>query len=677
MRDFFRHQDIARRNSLKLVLFFTLAACLVVLLVSSAIYVLLSFDPQRLYHAATPFDLDPAAWDYRRWGWIALLVSAFIFLCTLYKYLQLKSGGGAYVAQLCGGRLLLPDTDDLLERRLLNIVEEMALASGVTVPAVFLLDREGGINAFAAGFSQEDAVIGVTRGALTYLERDELQGVVAHEFSHILYGDMLVNLRLQGVLHGILALGLLGELLLRGSARGAGVARVPLVRTGRRGSGAAFLVGAGVVLFVLGYIGALAGKLIKSAIVRQREYLADASAVQFTRNPDGLAGALKKIGGYSGGARVLDPRAAELSHLYFGNALAGRSWVWLSTHPPLAERIRRLQPAFKDEFPRKMQPVQVSADEAMLFAAPAGDGSGRGTRAALPAEAVIRIAPGADLAWDDERLRQLTSGPTPEYLRLAGEQLRALPAAVRAAARNPFSARAVVYGLLLDEDATFRARQLVALEAQADPAVWRELGRLQGPVAAISPGLRLPLSDLLLPALKTLSRDQYEKFRGNVQLLIGVDQQLALFEFALQHLLLKRLDRHFGLAGRPARGGTAPPPGQWAQISCVLSLLARQGHDEEREARRAFMRASRRFAKEMKYLEYLPAGLSALAHFAAALEGLESAPPPLRENLLTAALAAMMHDGVVTVREAELYRVITESLGIPAPPWLLLLREGD
>ncbi|HET97244.1 MAG TPA: peptidase, partial [Desulfurivibrio alkaliphilus] len=238
MRDFFTQQDVARRNSLRLVLLFTLAALLVVALVSSAIYILLSFNPQRLHQSASPFDLTPATWNYRLWGRIAAGVLAFILLCTFYKYMQLKSGGGAFVAQMCGGRPVLPDTDNLRERRLLNIVEEMALASGVTVPTVYLLDREGGINAFAAGFSQEDAVIGVTRGALIYLDRDELQGVVAHEFSHILYGDMLVNLRLQGVLHGILALGLLGEVLLRGSARGAGAVRVPYLRTGRQGSGA-------------------------------------------------------------------------------------------------------------------------------------------------------------------------------------------------------------------------------------------------------------------------------------------------------------------------------------------------------------------------------------------------------------------------------------------------------
>ena len=428
---------------------------------------------------------------------------------------------------------------------------------------------------------------------------------------------------------------------------------------------------------MLGYVGALAGKLVKSAIVRQREYLADASAVQFTRNPDGLAGALKKIGGYSGGARVRDPHAAQLSHLYFGDAMAGRSWVWLSTHPPLRDRIRRLDPLFRDEFPRKIQPVQVAAEEVMMFAAPARAGLGLAARAVLPAEQVIRLAPGADLAWDDEQLQKLAAGPAPEHLRLARKQLGALPVAVRVAARNPFSARAVVYGLLLDGDGAYRAQQLATLEEKADPAVWRELGRLQGQVGAVGPGLRLPLSDLLLPALKTLSREQHLRFRRNVQALIKADRKVDIFEFALQNLLLKRLDRHFGLVGRRSpKGGSAPPPGRWEQISCVLSTLARHGHGDETGARRAFMRGARRFAREMKYLEYLPARLCTLAHFAAALEGLESSPAPCKESLQIAALATMIHDGVVTVREAELYRVITESLGIPAPPWLLLPSRG-
>lgn len=666
MQDFFRHQDEARRNTLKLLFFFALAALLVAALVAAVIYVLFSFDPQRLYHAATPFNLSPASWDPLLFARIALAVLFFILLCTLYKYLLLKNGGGSLIAQMCGGRPVPPDSADLRERRLLNIVEEMALASGVTVPTVYLLDREEGINAFAAGFSQEDAVIGVTRGALLHLAREELQGVVAHEFSHILHGDMLINIRLQGVLHGIVALGLLGEILVRSVARG-GIPARSRSGSGRQGGGGLVFLLAGLALYVLGYAGALAGKMMKSAIARQREFLADAAAVQFTRNPAGLAGALKKIGGLPLGARIRDSHAAELSHIYFGNAMAESWWGWLSTHPPLPERIRRLEPGFQGDFPRQLQPVAVEGEEGLLSVASRG--------AALPAqESRARDDQGIFLAANrmDQDLAGILAGPSPAHLLLAREMLDNLPAAVRSAARNPFSARAVVCALLLARDAALREAQRAALARQAEARFLEELDRLLPEVAAMAAGLRLPLLDLLLPALKTLSPEQYRVFRQDVVVLIGADRRVDLFELGLQHVLLRRLDAHFGLAGQ---GRALPPsfPGQeLEEISCVLSLLARHGSTGERPARIAFMRGVRVFARERKRLEYLSAPHCSLQRFAAALVRLEQARAADKELLLAACLAIVVHDGQVTVPEAELFRVIVEVLGLPAPPWLTL-----
>ena len=247
-----------------------------------------------------------------------------------------------------GGRLLHPQTTDLNERKILNVVEEMAIAAGTPVPPVYLLENEEGINAFAAGHAPNDAIIGVTRGCVQTLSRDELQGVIGHEFSHILNGDMRLNLRLMGVLFGILLIGLTGYILLR-STSGYGYRVRVNSRDDDRGR-RNILPLIGLALYVIGYVGVFFANLIKAAVSRQREFLADASAVQFTRNPEGIAGALKKIGRLAGSA-MHEPRAAEASHMFFGNiGGVGQLFGLLATHPPLVERIRRLDPSFDGDF---------------------------------------------------------------------------------------------------------------------------------------------------------------------------------------------------------------------------------------------------------------------------------------------------------------------------------------
>ena len=226
------------------------------------------------------------------------MITGFVLICvggaSAYKYFALRSGGRAIVEML-GGVQIDPATQVLAERRLLNVVEEMSIAAGIPVPAVYRVD-EPGINAFAAGFGTDDAVIGVTAGTLEYLNREELQGVIGHEFSHVLNGDARLNLRLIALLNGILFLGIVGRIVLRGSGN-----------TGsKRESNALPLVALGIGLIVIGYAGTACGNLIKAAVSRQREFLADAASVQFTRNPHGIANALKKIGGAPDGSHLVE-----------------------------------------------------------------------------------------------------------------------------------------------------------------------------------------------------------------------------------------------------------------------------------------------------------------------------------------------------------------------------------
>ncbi|MHB1351368.1 MAG: M48 family metallopeptidase [Desulfobulbaceae bacterium] len=658
MHDFFERQSEARRNSLLLLLYFLIALAAVVVLVSAALYVMFSFNPVRLNHdAVTPFNLSWRTWDFTIFGKIAGAVLLLILCGTLYKYLRLRSGGGAMIAEMLGGRLIYPDTDDFHERRLLNIIEEMAIASGVTVPSVYLLAEEKGINAFAAGFSEEDAVLGVTWGTLRYLTREELQGVIAHEFSHILSGDMLINIRLQGLLHGILVIGLLGQTLLRGAVHSG---------SRQRGGAGAAGIGIGLILFSLGYAGVFVGKLLKSAIARQREFLADAAAVQFTRNPLGLAGALKKIGGLDEGSRIRNPSAAEISHMYFGNGLA-ESWLSaFSTHPPLGERIRRLDPGFRGDFARRVEPVVIDREEALVYASLAG---GQAT-AARAAEPMPQGGPDASVAGED--LRRAMTEPGPARMDLARELLEGLPRQVRLATRNAFGARAVVYGLLLDKSPDVRNRQLAVLKKNIEPQLWQEFSLLLPDLVDLPPELRLPLADLTVPTLKTLSPAQYQSFRAMIRTLMESDGRLDLFEYALHHVLLKHLQAHFA----PTSPRLAPSPGISAireDLSCVLSLLARYGNNDEGAARRAMMLAVRSFTeRERKYLTYQDESLCTAEHFDRALQRLNAAGPAVKEQLLAAALECIIWDNRITVREAELYRIVTEALERPVPPWLTI-----
>ncbi len=332
--NFFQHQEAARRKTGLLVVLFIVAVALIILAVYAAALAFYLTQMRGLEGTARSWWVPGVFFP------VAIATVILVSLGSLYKIATLR-GGGAVVASQLGGSKISPSTQKLNERVLLNVVEEMAIASGVPVPEVYLLDKEKGINAFAAGFTPDDAVIGVTRGCLETLSRDELQGVIAHEFSHILHGDMRLNLRLIGILHGILLLALIGEMLLRS---------MRYSRDSKKGGAGIAL--AGLALFVIGYVGLFFGKLIKSAVSRQREYLADAAAVQFTRNPGGLGGALKRIGGLAHGSRITEANPETASHLFFGNALRASLLGLMSTHPPLDVRIKRIEPSFDGRFPQ-------------------------------------------------------------------------------------------------------------------------------------------------------------------------------------------------------------------------------------------------------------------------------------------------------------------------------------
>ena len=633
MTNFFEHQAAARRKTGLLVVYFV--AALVGLVASTYLLVWALF----LYGESWDVTAVPV-WNPGLLVGVSAVVGLLVGGGSVYKVAQLSAGGPA-VALMLGGRELSGASRDPAERRLLNVVEEMAIASGLPVPPVYVLD-EPGINAFAAGYAPGDAVIGVSRGCLEYLTRDELQGVVAHEFSHVLNWDMRLNIRLMGLVFGILGLALVGQFIMRASSnRGSS-------RSDSKGRGQFVLLGIG--LYLLGLAGAFFGNLIKAAVSRQREYLADASAVQFTRLPDGIGGALKKIGGLDKGPNLDHPNAPEASHMFFADALsAKRLSDLMATHPPLPARIRRVLPEWDGTFP-EVRPVGArEADRRKAPPLPPGVPT-------LPGLPQVPFPVLAEAAVD--RAGTLT----PDQADQAAELLAGVPDPVRAAAGEPFGARALVYGLLLDPKPDIRAAQVERLKAEAAPADVGAVSRLAGPLAEVSDAARLPLIDLALPALRKMSPAQHRAFRAHVDQLIRADQCVSPFEFVLGCVLERHLDAAFGT--RPP----APAPDPEAGPGVVLSALAWEGNPDEESARRAYAAGMRNYHRGAGGPPMLPRDACGLDRLDRTLRVLAKGSAGARRRLLLACAACIAADRRTTVREAELYRGIGDLLGCPIPP---------
>ena len=668
--DFFEYQDQARRSTRWLIAYFTLAVILIILAIYLAVIaIFFGFTVQ------DGIELPFQWWRPDLFLWVTAAAVSVIVIGSVYKVLAL-SQGGEVVARWLGGRLLDSNTKNFQERRLLNVVEEMAIASGTPVPSVFLLEKEKSINAFAAGYSPTDAVIGVTQGTIQILSRDELQGVIAHEFSHILNGDMRLNLRLIGVLNGILVIAMIGYGILRGAR----------VSSDRKGGGAPILLLGGALLLI-GYVGVLFGKLIKSAVSRQREFLADASAVQFTRNPAGIADALKKIGGLAYGSRIENPKAEEASHLFFSNGIhrarrkstlggsippvqAQGAFSFMATHPPLAKRIKRIQPSFEGdfpsvEFPRKKTPADRDKGELAALAAKAG--------AATPKPAAPTPPPGAPAAQTipviPQEMTQLFGKLTEAHLAYATLLLSELPPQLSAQVHEPSTARAIIFALLLSRDSETRRAQFRLLNESKDQLVARETLEVSTLIDRCPPETRLPLVDLAVPALRALSLPQYEEFTREVDQLVEADQKLDLFEYTLHHVLRRHLDSHFRET-QPSAPKYRSLATLSKEIALLLSSLAHVGHDTEEQARQAFAQGVEELTKSRLTLSMQKEEESGFQALSRALDRLTLVTPLLKRRLLRACGACVSHDYQVTVQEGELLRAIADSLDCPLPPLL-------
>jgi len=602
--NFFEHQELARRNTRVLVLLYALAVVAVVAAVTAVIagaylYARATEQPGPVSLAAVP----PAL----LWGG-ALGTLALILAVTAVQSARL-GGGGEAVAKMAGARPVSPETRDPLERRLLNVVEEMAIAAGVRVPKVYVMAGEPGINAFAAGTEVSNAVVAVTRGTLETLNRDELQGVVGHEFSHILHGDMRLNLRMIGVLAGIVFIGSLGRFAMRAVGRGGG---------GRR-NGAAAVFAVGLALFIIGYTGLFFARLIKAAIARQREFLADASSVQYTRNPEGIAGALDQIRASARGALIEGRSAEELSHMYFGESVR----LWLSgifaTHPPLEERIRRVHPGFV--------PSQYRGRRAPAAPQPGADDA----RRRRAAEGVLATAVLASQAWGrtPQASAQLVGALDADKVGYAQRLLESLPEEQREALRHPQKAKAAVLDLL----------------------------RPQGEGARLGPALHLPVVDLALPALKELDEREKKAFLAAAEGAIRADQRVSLHEFVLLTLL-----RHQLAPGAPVKGGKRIEALRDESLA-LLSLIAHAGHADTAAAFNAGVAQL-----GLRDAALLPRDRITPEAAGEALDRLRGLAPLAKALLVQAMFAVATADGTIRLGEAELLRLAGAVLDCPLPP---------
>ncbi|MCG6241488.1 M48 family metallopeptidase [Vibrio diabolicus] len=618
--DFFDHQDTARQRTGLLVFLFSLAVVTITGLVS-----VLSIG---IYYGVTGehFDQETAL------TYVLLCFAGVLLVVAISSTVRLSaltSNGGRGVAESIGGKLISSNTLDAKHRQLLNVVEEMAIASGIPVPPVYVMQEERGINAFAAGMSIDDAVIGVTQGSLDSFTRDELQGVIAHEFSHILNGDMRLNTRLIGVLFGITCIAHFGHLVLDNTHHTSRVSR----SSSDSDKGFAVIMLIAIICLVLGWIGTLFGSMIKAAISRQREFLADASAVQFTRNDQGIAGALKKIGSHMAGSSLNTKASDEMSHMMFGQSkLSGFSGLF-ATHPPLEERIRRIEPGWDGSFSQSSHRPTTSFENDKV----SGFSSGTSTQPEKPT--------------------------TAELSEVGQQLLNQLPSELVDIAREPYSARFIAFALIFDGSELQREmiKSHIPNVSQAQLLPWLDYD--------LPLHLRFPLLELSIPALKSLSEGQKNRLCQVLRELSQTDDHYSLAEWCVINLLEKQLLESYGCTKQIQSLKQLKESVFW-----LLRELAWVSHSQPEDAQRAF--SSALTCLGFNDAELQPAnknwGLNR-----AALELLLQLKPKSRRLFVKACRLAIESDGKVTVAEGELYRVIACFLEVPEPPLTVSVNTGQ
>jgi len=662
--NFFEEQRRARARTKILVLIFILALFFLVIATYAVIH--LGYALIFLYFVRPDEPNAVLTTFHPTLFWASVLgVSLVLALASGHRIWSLRNGAVDLAFQL-GGKRINRATTNPIERRLLNITQEMAVASGITTPEIFVLDQEDSINAFAAGNSPNDSVVAVSSGALKYLNRDELQGVIAHEFSHILNGDCKINLRLIGILYGITIIGATGKRLawpgqFRRKPKPESIGLFSMLRRRRRGEeNMPLFILIGVLLQAIGCLGVLTARLLKAAISREREFLADASAIQFTRNSIGVSGALKKIASLESGSLMRSPYAEEASHLYFSDAI-GRSWFGLmDSHPNIFSRILAVEPTFKGDLPRitlQADPDQVrnlfSADQDIEAAA----------KTIAPQQQKV-------VNTNVEKMLDNMGVITQEHLVQAKAIIDTIPQAIILQSLDSYGTQAILFGLVLSPGQQ-RINQIDILKNSTDAAMADEISKLLPELRRLGPVHRLALVDMLIPSIRSLTKQRYLHFRACLEKLAHQCDQNQVFEYVLFVLITKHCDPHF--FGPVKRMKLAYE--EQRALSAASDLIATLGYFGNPDSL-ASTQAIRRGLEELelksmpqlkpnKYnLETLERSLSVLFH----------SPYSLKEKVIRGCLKCILDDDTVTVEEYELMRAICEVLDLPMP---LLLPEDS
>jgi Zn-dependent protease with chaperone function len=647
--NFFARQEQARKSCRNQIILFIVAVLIIVLVTTLAIrfawYLYVGTQAYTLFNASSAHNyhhklstftfFDPAFFLFG-----AMTIVIVILAASVIKMNTLQKGGGA-VAEMLGGRKISAGATNQAERRLINVVEEMAIASGIPVPQIYVLDSEYNINAFAAGLEFSDAAVAVTRGAMEKLSRDELQGVIGHEFSHILNGDSRLNIQLIGILFGILFLGIAGRQVI---SHGRLSFRLGLP-----------VIAFGISLTVIGYIGTFMGRLMQCAVCRQKEFLADASAVQFTRNPLGLAGALKKIGGSAFGSRIISPDARQASHLFFGESHPDQLFPFLATHPPLLDRIRLLDPSFDGKF------IPIKDDH--LAPKPQYTSPYWSTTPNIPVSAPLLSSVGSDVV-------PRVGNPTAENIGQGKALLASIPMDIHQSIKTPAGAACVIYALLMSDDPSRHDLQTAALnralvlQGNADnlPRIFTHLSNLQQEI-------RLPLVELAMPALAGLTSMEKRNFLLILNSLINADGKVSLFELSVQWILNKYLNPSEDMF----RSVTLFSYSQVGlDVIVLLQALACAGNaGDQVKAQKAFLAGVARIpelATRKPVFSYEEC--SSYLKVTNTLTRLTAASFKIKESVIDACAHCAFADQNVTQDEGELLRVIALALQCPLPPFV-------
>ncbi len=627
--DFFARQEAARRSTRWLLVAFLVCVALVIGAVGGIVYYVAGATGEGRDAA-----LGPA---------VLAAVAILLVMCgaSIFKSMQLRAGGSV-VARSLGGTRVERGTRDLALKRLHNVVEEMAIASGVTMPEVYVLEGEDGINAFAAGNSPADAAVAVTRGAVTRLNREELQGVIAHEFSHVLNGDMRLNSKLLGWVFGLLVIAIMARIFMQGVGRG-----------GRRNDKAGALIMIALAIMVIGYIGVFVGRILQAAVSRHRERLADASAVQFTRNSSGLVGALLKIAGVDSGSRLASPDKEEVAHMLFAPGMARL----FATHPPIVERVRELDPSFRRENLEAMVAAAARLAEQQRLAPSFDDVS--------PGPATSQFAGPADIATAPVRVASLAGTFDDIQQRYAHTARESIPEELHGFADSPDTARVLLFALLRGAHDDVAARQdEVIRRSYGEPMLAAIHAAL--PVArSLAPALRLPAVQQLMPALRRMTVPERTELRSAAQQFALADDRIDVFECCLSLLLEAAL--RDGLEFNDEHGSRSLI--QSAGATCDLfAVLAEQGAGDAESARRAYDAGAqhvlphhtRPYAAVDRWPEALRRALTELA----------ALRPFAKRVLIEGLVRTVAHDRRLSVAEGELLRTVCATLHCPLPPIL-------